>query len=110
LNLPKIDVTTGTAPWSRRTILSLWIPNLLHLVKISLDFLMNNLYKFPSHYDRSRDRIVDIVSGYGLDDGGVGVRALVGSRTFSLLHVVQIGSEAHPASFPMVTGGKAVGA
>jgi hypothetical protein len=31
---------------------------------------------------RSRDSVVDIATGYGLDDRGVGVRALVGSRIF----------------------------
>jgi hypothetical protein len=31
-------------------------------------------------------------------------------QEFSLLHVVQTGSEAHPASYPMGTGGKAAGA
>jgi hypothetical protein len=42
-------------------------------------------------------------SGYGLDDGGIGFRVPVGSRTF-LLHVVHTGSGAHPASYPMGTG------
>jgi hypothetical protein len=32
---------------------------------------------------RSRDGVVGIVTGYGLDDRGVGVRAPVGSRIFS---------------------------
>jgi hypothetical protein len=40
--------------------------------------------------------------GYGLDDGGVGVQVPVGSRI--LLHVVQKGSGAHPASYPVGTG------
>jgi hypothetical protein len=31
----------------------------------------------------SRDRVVSIATGYGLDDRGVGVRVLVGSRIFS---------------------------
>jgi hypothetical protein len=42
---------------------------------------------------------VCIATGYGLDDRGVGV------REFSLLHVVQTASDAHPASYPMGTGG-----
>jgi hypothetical protein len=50
------------------------------------------------------DCVVGIATGYGLDDRGVRVRVPVGSRTF-LLHVVQTGSEAHPASYPMGTGG-----
>jgi hypothetical protein len=32
----------------------------------------------------SRDSAVGIANGYGLDDGGVGVRVLVGSRQFYL--------------------------
>jgi hypothetical protein len=39
---------------------------------------------------------VGIATGYGLDDRGVGVR---------VPDVVQTGSEAHPASYPMGTGG-----
>jgi hypothetical protein len=35
------------------------------------------------HPDGSRDSSVGIATGYGLDDGGVGVRVLVGSRMFS---------------------------
>jgi hypothetical protein len=31
-------------------------------------------------------------------------------KEFSLLHVVQIGCGAHPASYPLGTGGKAAGA
>jgi hypothetical protein len=50
----------------------------------------------------SRGSAVGIATDYGLDDRGVGVR--VGSE-FSLLHVVQTGSGAHPASYPMGTGG-----
>jgi hypothetical protein len=32
---------------------------------------------------KSRDSVVGIVAGYGLDDRGVGVRVLVGSNIFS---------------------------
>jgi hypothetical protein len=32
---------------------------------------------------RSRDSVVGIATGYGLDDGGVGVRVPVGSSIFS---------------------------
>jgi hypothetical protein len=34
-------------------------------------------------YFRSRDSSVGIATGHGLDDRGVGVRVLVGSRIFS---------------------------
>jgi hypothetical protein len=56
----------------------------------------------------SRDSAVGKATGYVLDDGGVGVRVPVGSR-FSLLHVVQTGSGAHPASYPMGTRGSFLG-
>jgi hypothetical protein len=49
----------------------------------------------------SWDSIVDIATGYGLDDQGVRVR---------VLHVIQTASGVHPTSYPMGTGGKAVGA
>jgi hypothetical protein len=38
-----------------------------------------------------------------------GVRFPVGTTDFSLLHSLQIGSEAHPASYPMGTGGSSPG-
>jgi hypothetical protein len=53
---------------------------------------------------RSRDSSVGIATGYGLEDGGVGVRDPVG-QAFSLLHVVQTGSGVHPTSYPMCTEG-----
>jgi hypothetical protein len=54
-----------------------------------------------------------IATAYGLDDQGVGVWVPVGSE-FSLLHNMQTGSGAHPASYPMDTwgsfpGGKVAG-
>jgi hypothetical protein len=51
----------------------------------------------------SADSAVGIVTGYGLDDRGVGVRVPVGSR-ISLHHVVQTGSGVHP-TYQMGTGG-----
>jgi hypothetical protein len=51
----------------------------------------------------SRDSVVGIATGNGLDDRGVGFRVPVGSE-FSLLHVVQTGSGTHPTSYPMGTG------
>jgi hypothetical protein len=59
-------------------------------------------------WSKSQDRVVGIVTGYGLDDRGVGVGVQVGSRIF-LLHVFQTGSRAHPASYPMGTGGSFYG-
>jgi hypothetical protein len=48
----------------------------------------------------SRDSAVGIATCYGLDNQGVKVRVPVGEE-FLLLHVVQTGSEAKPASYPM---------
>jgi hypothetical protein len=43
-------------------------------------------------------------SGYGVDGGGFGIRVELGTRFFPL-HVVQIIFLAHPASYPIGTGG-----
>jgi hypothetical protein len=40
-------------------------------------------YEFTQSVCRSRDRVVSTVTGYELDDRGVGVRVLVGSSIFS---------------------------
>jgi hypothetical protein len=44
------------------------------------------------------------VSDYGLDDRAIKVRSPTGAH-FSCSPCVQIGSGAHPASYPMGTGG-----
>jgi hypothetical protein len=49
----------------------------------------------------SRDSVVGIATGYGLDEKGFGVRAPVGT----LLHVVQTGSGVHPAFLSSEYGG-----
>jgi hypothetical protein len=46
-----------------------------------------------------------IVSHYGLDDRAIGVRSPAGAKDFSSSLCVQTGSEAHPASCTMGTGG-----
>jgi hypothetical protein len=51
----------------------------------------------------SRVSVVGIVTGYGLDDRGVGFRVWLGSRIF-FLHVLQTGSMVHPISCPKGTG------
>jgi hypothetical protein len=43
-------------------------------------------------------------TGYVLDDREIGVQFLIGVRVFSLLHSVQIGSEANQAPCSMGTG------
>jgi len=48
---------------------------------------------------------VSIVTGYGQDDQMIGVGFPVGAEKFSLQHHTQIGSGAHPASYPMGTRG-----
>jgi hypothetical protein len=53
----------------------------------------------------SRDSSVSIALGYGPDDRGSGIRFSAGAGNFSLHHCVQNGSGAHPASYPMGTGG-----
>jgi hypothetical protein len=45
------------------------------------------------------------VSDYGLDDRAIEVRSLTGAEDFSSSPCVQTGSGAHPASYPMGTGG-----
>jgi hypothetical protein len=46
-----------------------------------------------------------IVSDYGLDDRAIEVRSPKGAEDSSSNPCVQTGSEAHPASYPMGTGG-----
>jgi hypothetical protein len=42
---------------------------------------------------------------YGLDGHDIWVRFLGGTRDFSLLYIVQTVSGAHPAAYPLGTGG-----
>jgi hypothetical protein len=63
-------------------------------------------------YERSRDSVVGIATGYGLDDRVVDISSP--GRVKNFLHVVQTGSGVHPTSYPMATsdcfpGGKAAG-
>jgi hypothetical protein len=51
----------------------------------------------------SRDRVVGIATGYGLDDREVGVRVVM-VQEFFLLCIVQTGSEVHTTSYTMGTG------
>jgi hypothetical protein len=54
---------------------------------------------------RSRDSSGGIVSDYGLDDRAIEVRSPAGAKDFSSNLCVQTGFGAHPASYPMGTGG-----
>jgi hypothetical protein len=57
---------------------------LFHLLRYSLLlFLLPFLFFLSLHLLRSRDSVVGIATGYGLEGGGVGVRVPVGSRIFS---------------------------
>jgi hypothetical protein len=62
------------------------------------------------HYLWSRDSSVGVAVGYRLDDRGSRFRFPAGAGNFSLYHQVQDGLGAHPASYPMGTGGTAAGA
>jgi hypothetical protein len=53
----------------------------------------------------SRVSSVSIVSDYGLDDRAIEVQSPAGAEDFSSNLCVQTGSEAHPASSTMGTGG-----
>jgi hypothetical protein len=84
-----------------------------HAIGDRLIFIIFN--SLPLMTPKSRDGSVGIAPGYGLDDRGSGVRFSAGTGNFSLHHRVQNDSGAHPASYPMGTGGsfpggKAVGA
>jgi hypothetical protein len=48
---------------------------------------------------------VSIVSGYELGDRKIEVRSPAGAKDYSSSLCVQTGSGAHPASYPMSTGG-----
>jgi hypothetical protein len=89
--------------------------SLVFTTTMSFEFDFNNLNLWLTFYDKSRDSSFDIALGYGLDDRGSRVRFPAGAGNFSLHHRLQNGSGAHPASYPMGTGGsfpgsKAVGA
>jgi hypothetical protein len=58
---------------------------------------------------QSRGSSGSIVSDYGLDDRVIKVRSLTGAEDFSSSPCVQTVSEAHPASYPMGTGGPVPG-
>jgi hypothetical protein len=61
------------------------------------------------YYFRSRDSVVGLATGYGLDDREVGVRAPVRSRIFT--SPCRPGRHWSPPSlYPMGTGSKAAGA
>jgi hypothetical protein len=78
-----------------------------YLQELITDFynslLINTCFYIDINIYKSRDSIVGIATGYGLDDRGVGVRVPVGQEC-SHLHVVQTGSGVQPTSYPKGTG------
>jgi hypothetical protein len=52
---------------------------------------------------KSWDCPVGIATGYGLDDGMIGIQFPAGAGNIYLQHHVQTGSGAHPASYPVIT-------
>jgi hypothetical protein len=70
------------------------------LYLILIKFNLRTRTKSPS-----RGSSGSIVSDYGLDDRVVEVRSPTGAEDFSSSPCVQTGSGAHPASYPMGTGG-----
>jgi hypothetical protein len=70
-------------------------------------FMLFLTYYFTYGYISGGSRVSSgsIVSDYGLDDRAIGVRSPTGAKDFSSSLCVQTGSEAHPASCTMGTGG-----
>jgi hypothetical protein len=67
--------------------------------------LWSKQFAKTKHTKWSRVSSGSIVSDYGLDDWAIGVRSPAGAKHFSSNLCVQTGSEAHPASCTMGTGG-----
>jgi hypothetical protein len=87
-------------------LLLLLLFRLIALLAWQIDILMNNnVFTLCYNRKKSRDSSVGIVHGYGPDDRGSRVHFPAEAGNFSLHHRVQNGSGAHPASYPMRTGG-----
>jgi hypothetical protein len=70
----------------------------------SVSAILHSAFFFIIFFFMSRGSSGSIVSDYGLDDQAIEVRSP--TRTdFSSSPCVQTGSEAHPAPYPMGTGG-----
>jgi hypothetical protein len=88
-----------TQPCSR--LFHILTSNFLQSILVPKDLSKKKLYLL---HVKSRDSLVVIATGYGLDDRGSRVWFLAGAGNFSLHHRVQNGSEDHPDSCPMSTG------
>jgi len=75
--------------------------------EMSKNVLYDYIEQSPSSafYVTRRFITVFIALGYGLDNGGSRVRFPAGAKNFSLHHLFQNGSGAHPVYYPMGTGG-----
>jgi hypothetical protein len=79
------------------------IKNRLNSKNTTSSICFRILFVLALYLKRSRDSSAGIATGYGMGDREVRVR--VEGKKFSLLHVVQTGSGAHPDSNPMGTVG-----
>jgi hypothetical protein len=68
----------------------------------------HSIFKRQDNTKRSRDSLVGIAAGHGVGKRGSEFECLY-VQEFSLLRVVQTCSGAHPASYPMGTGGFSCG-
>jgi hypothetical protein len=67
--------------------------------------MVTSRFVLPFRNVWSRSSSGSIVSDYGLDDRVIEVRPPTGAEDFSSSLCVQTGSDAHPASYQMGTGG-----
>jgi hypothetical protein len=77
---------------------------LRHSESNAKEYVYRNCVVLSSY--RSLDSAVGVATGYGLDERRVGIQV---PAEISFLHVVQADSGAHPASYPMGTGGLSQG-
>jgi hypothetical protein len=91
---------TESDTWQTLLVLARRLACLLaSLLAHSFGLHLDPEYVRNSQGSGSRNSAVGIATGYGLDDGWVGVWVQVGT-----LHVVQTSSEAQPASYSIGTG------
>jgi hypothetical protein len=68
-------------------------------------FIIIHLYYYVIYFKYINCSSGSVVSDYGLDDRAIEVRSPTGAEDFSSSPCVQTGSGAHPASYPVGTGG-----
>jgi hypothetical protein len=77
---------------SYREVPGLYEKNAFHIKICDFNLEDLSMYIFSEVHGDSRDSVVGIATGYGLDDRGVGVRVPVGSRLFSMSSRPALGS------------------